>query len=463
MSKFHIIGSGACGFLRVHHILKNHIPLKYKGGGPKYQNSFERWDENSGLIWDVESLSKQERLRRVSLHDTTTNITHSYLKYVPEFLELHPDMKFLCLRGRREHSIKSLATSWGYRTPCFAKDRTIGFGHNRYAVSQFPNLSECKDEFDATERYWDEYYRIANQYQEEYPDNFLIIDAPQFFVNTEYQLKILGCVGIDISLQSKFRPVSCPVDFNDWTITTSLHGGLGNNLFQMGEVISFCKKYNLPDPVFGTWDLWDGGGKYPSSYNSDRLLGGHDGSHQQIKSTFPNLNWKANLVANFDTKFVVNDMFRFGDVNCLDEVRKKLSVTQNSKPNTVSLHLRFCTRPADDHVNGYVDDEFYVKVLNQIPKKSEVLIFSDDNQKAKQKLSWFRENFDMTFEIFAGDAFQSLKKMVECEYHILHVSTFSFWSAFLDYHQPNSKVFYPQSFIGTHSPSMIPYKEWQLV
>jgi hypothetical protein len=463
MSKFHVIGSGACGFLRAHYILKNHIPLKYKGGGPKYQNSFERWDESNGLIWEAESLSKQERLRRVSLHDTTTNITHSYLKYVPEFLELHPDMKFLCLRGRREHSIKSLAISWGYRNPCFVRDRTIGFGHNRYAVSQFPNLSECVDEFDATEKYWDEYYKIANQYQEEYPNNFFIIDAPQFFANTEYQLKMLEYVGIDIRMTSAPKAVSCPVDFNDWTITTSLHGGLGNNLFQMGEVISFCKKYNLPEPVFGTWDLWDGGEKYPGSYNSDRLLGGHDGSHNQIKATFPNINWKGNLVANFDTKFVVNDMFRFGDVDCLDEVRNKLSITQNSKPNTVSLHLRFCTRPADDHVNGYVGDEFYIKVLNQIPNKSQVFIFSDDNQKAKQKLFWFRENFDMTFEIFGGDAFQSLKKMVECEYHILHVSTFSFWSAFLDYHQPNSKVFYPQSFIGTHSSSMIPYSEWQLV
>jgi hypothetical protein len=76
---------------------------------------------------------------------------------------------------------------------------------------------------------------------------------------------------------------------------------------------------------------------------------------------------------------------------------------------------------------------------------------------------WFRQNFDLQFEIFSGDAFQSLKKMVECEYHILHVSTFSFWAAFLDTQQPNSKVFYPESFIKTHSPNMIPYKEWQII
>ena len=462
MHKSHIIGSGACGFLRIHHILK-YSPVKYKGGGPKYQNSFEQWNENDGLIWNSESLSKQERLRRVSLHDTITNITHSYLKYVPEFLELHPDMKFLCLRGRREHSIKSLAVSWGYRNPCFVKDRTVGFGHNRYAVSQFPNYSDCENEFIATEKYWDEYYKIANEFQERYPDNFLIVDAPEFFSNTEYQLKCLGAIGVDISLQSSSKSMYLPVDFDDWTITTSLHGGLGNNLFQMGEVISFCKKYNLPDPVFGTWDLWNGGRKYPASYNADRLLGGHDGSHQEIKRTFPNLNWQGNLTATFDTKFVVNDMFRFSDADCLNEVRKVLSVNTKTNPNTASLHLRFCTRPADDHVNGYVDDQFYVKVLNQLPKKTQIFIFSDDDKRAKQKLFWFRDNFDMNFEIFGGDAFQSLKKMVECEYHILHVSTFSFWAAFLDMQQPNSKVFYPESFIQTHSPNMIPYKEWQMI
>jgi hypothetical protein len=464
MSNFHIIGSGACGFLRIHYILKNHISLRYKGGGPKYQNSFETWNKNNGLIWESETLSKEERLRRVSLQDTTTNITHSYLKYVPEFIELYPETKFLCLRGMREHSVKSLATSWGYRNPCFVKDRTIGFGHNRYAVSQFPNLSDSKDHFEATERYWDEYYQIANELQEQYPNNFLIVDSVQFFINTEYQLNILRYFGVNTDLdKGGVKACELPVNFNDWTITTSLHGGLGNNLFQMGEVISFCKQYNLPEPIFGTWDLWNGGNKYPTSYNSDRLLGGHEGSHQDLKRTFPRLNWKGNLTATFDTKFVVNDMFRFSDVKCLDEVRKTLSVVSTIKPNTVSLHLRYCTRPSDDHVNGYVENDFYTEALNQIPKGSRVFIFSDNNQKAKHQLMWFRKNFNMTFEIFDGDAFQSLKKMVECEYHILHVSTFSFWSAFLDSEQPNSKVFYPSSFVNTHSPNMIPYKEWQLI
>ena len=454
---FHILGSGACGFLRLHFLLKDEIPLKYKGGGPKYQNSFQTWNDD-GLIWNIEELTDEERLRRVSLHDTTTNITHSYIKYVPEFLKLHPDMKFLCFKGQREHSIKSLAVSWGYNNPCYVKDREIGLDHNRYAVQQFPNLSDSKDEFEATEKYWDEYYQIADIMQDMYPYNFIIVDAPKFFSDIYYRTDVLSNVNIDIQL----KPL-IPVNFDSWEISTTLHGGLGNNLFQMGETISFCKKYNLPDPFFGTWDLWNGGGKYPLSYNADRLLGGHDGTDEDIQKTFSNLNWRENLFAHFDTKFMINDMFRFGRVDELDYVRETLSTTEISVPNTASLHLRFCTRGADDHVNGYVDDSFYIECLKRIPENVLICIFSDDNQRAREKMKWFDKTFPHAFIIVEDDAFLSLKKMVECEYHILHVSTFSFWSAFLDTKQPNSKVFYPKSFTNTHSSSMIPYKEWQMI
>ena len=334
MSKFHILGSGACGFLRLHFLLKDEIAIKYKGGGPKYQNSFEKWNDD-GLIWDIETLSESERLRRVSLHDTITNITHSYIKYVPEFLKLHPDMKFFCFKGQREHSIKSLAVSWGYRNPCYVKDRTLGIGHNRYAVDQFPNLSDSKDEFEATEKYWDEYYQIADIMQDMYPYNFTIVDSPKFFSDIYYRTDVLSKVNIDIQL----KPL-IPVNFDSWEISTTLHGGLGNNLFQMGEVISFCKKFNLPDPFFGTWDLWNGGGKYPLPYNADRLLGGHDGTDEDIQKTFPNLDWRDDLFAHFDTKFMINDMFRFGRVDELDYVREMLSITKTTSEKTASLHLR---------------------------------------------------------------------------------------------------------------------------
>lgn len=453
---FHVIGTGACGFLRMHQILKNHIPVKYKDGGRKYQNSFENWNDDC-LIWNSESLSKEERLRRVSLIDTTTNITHSYLKYIPEFIELHPQMKFLCMKGNKFNTLWSLFISWGYRNPCNVKDRTLGIGHNRYAVDQFPNHSDCTS-FVSIENYYNEYYQIADSMEKKYPNNFIMVDSIKFFEDKEYSTDILSKVDLNVGDDSYM-----PVNIASYDVSATLHGGLGNNLFQMAEVISFCKKHDISKPFFGTWDLWNGGDKYPSSYNSDRLLGGHDGSHEKIESTFPNLNWKGNLETTYDTKFVINDMFRFSNCDELDYVRDQLSVTDLSVPNTASLHLRFCTRAVDDHVNGYVDDSFYIECFKRIPENVLVFIFSDDNEKAKEKMKWFDETFPNAFAIIEDDAFLSLKKMVECEYHILHVSTFSFWSAFLDKNQPNNKVFYPKSFIQTHSPNMIPYKEWQMI
>ena len=457
MSSFHIIGTGCCGFLRAYQTLKNHIPLKYKGGKGKYQNSFQNWND-SGLIWDIESLSKEERVRRVSQHDTVTNITHSYLKYIPEFVGLNPNLKFLCLKGDKHHSIFNLTVSWGYRNPCYVKERRLGTGYNRYTVDEFPDYSDCNSEFDATEKYWEEYYKIAEIMQDSYPFNFFIVDAPKFFSDIEYRTDVLSKVDVNIGDEPLL-----PVNINNLSISTTLHGGLGNNLFQMAEVLSFCKNHNLIEPFFGTWDLWDGGGKYPPPYNADRFLGGHDGSHEQIEYRFPDLKWKRNLEATYDTTFMINDMFRFSDCKELEYIREKLSITEISVPHTASLHLRFCTRGADDHVNGYVDDSFYIECLKRIPETVLIFIFSDDNERAREKMKWFDETFPHAFVIIEDDAFLSLKKMVECEYHILHVSTFSFWSAFLDINQPNEKVFYPESFTQTHTPYMIPYKEWNMI
>ena len=71
--------------------------------------------------------------------------------------------------------------SWGYRNPCYVKERRLGTGYNRYTVDEFPDYSDCNSEFDATEKYWEEYYKIAEIMQDSYPFNFFIVDAPKFF------------------------------------------------------------------------------------------------------------------------------------------------------------------------------------------------------------------------------------------------------------------------------------------
>ena len=172
MTKIQIIGSGGCGLTRAYDMFHPHIPVLFKGGKRKFQNYFQVWDPNKDFIWNSESIDKNHRRSLVEGFGLENNISHIPIKYVEEFLEIDSSIKFLCLKGKREFSIKCLLTSWGYRNPCFVTDRELGIGHNRYPVEQFPNYSDSCNELEATVRYWDEYYRLAENCGKKFPNNF---------------------------------------------------------------------------------------------------------------------------------------------------------------------------------------------------------------------------------------------------------------------------------------------------
>ena len=54
--------------------------------------------------------------------------------------------------GDYSHSVWSLTISWGYRNPCYVKERRLGTGYNRYTVDEFPNHSDLDNQFRATEK-----------------------------------------------------------------------------------------------------------------------------------------------------------------------------------------------------------------------------------------------------------------------------------------------------------------------
>jgi hypothetical protein len=456
MSNLQILGTGCCGFLRIYDMLKPHINIRYKGGKRKYQNGFEIWNPSTDLIWDSEILSPDERKARISSQDFSSNISHIGLKWVSDFLSIDSGMKFLCLKGDFDFTVKCLLSSWGYRNPCFVKERGLGIGKNRYTVDQFPNFSEDENEFTATVKYVNLYNKISEALENEFPDNFKIVESPRFFSDENYQKSVLSFVGLSI-------PFYCnPPNYESFDVTTTLHGGLGNNLFQMAEIISFCEKYDLPDPVFGTWDLWDNPG-FPKFYNCDLFLGGHSGSQNDLIKTFPNLNWKENLISNFDTKFSVNDMFRFGELKKFEKVKKSLKLKNHSLENFASLHLRFCTLQADTHVKEAVQWDFYDYAFSEIPKDIRVMVFSDNENLALESIENFKSRYQREFELQRLDAFRSLELMASCKYNMMNVSTFSFWGAFLLSDEIEKKIYCPKAFVRAHGNKMIPEElEWKI-
>jgi hypothetical protein len=245
-------------------------------------------------------------------------------------------------------------------------------------------------------------------------------------------------------------------------------------LFQISEAIAFCDQYGLENPYFGTWDLWNGGGKYPPCYNSDKFLGNHQGVQEDVCKTFNKLNWRKQLEADYDTTFIINDMFRFVDVNSRrDAILRNFRFSKELqdyiknkyhhlyKNPTVSLHLRTCTLPADDHVNGSIPDQFFIDCAMEFDSDHIFLVFSDNLGEASKKIKIFNSKTNMKFILIKEDVFKTLAMMSMCHNHILHVSTLSFWGAYLNKDLEKAKVLYHENFELAHGRNMIPFNNWR--
>jgi hypothetical protein len=468
--KLIILGAGACGFLRANEIFKKHLNVTYKNDRVKFQNGFEVWDKKLGLTW-VDAINKRERIQ--SFYDKFDGcyISHVLIKYVDDLLLIDPTIKFLCLKGNREHQVKSLMMHWGYRSPIFTKRNLY---RTRYVLEQFPDYSKEENVLTATEKYYDEYYNLAFLLQKKYPLNFITIDAELFFQNklneaTKFLIKhFLHLPKEFFDFESKI------IDYSNDVPTTALHGGLGNNLFQMAETIAFAAENNLKTPEFCTWDF--SGFHCPKNYYPDKFLGGHLGSQSDFTKSFKNLKWlEKPEKPNFDTKFMINDMFDFQSVHHMrdkileafepteemkEEIDKKYKAVANGK-ETVSLHLRMCGLPADDHFVK-VPFAFHVKVLDKFPDDVTVLVFSDNNVKAEEYIENLSSVTNKNFVLMKENQFVSLFLMARCINHIMHISTLSFWGAYLDKKQ-EGKTFYHKDFVTMHTKRMIPYEKWTMI
>jgi hypothetical protein len=172
---------------------------------------------------------------------------------------------------------------------------------------------------------------------------------------------------------------------------------------------------------------------------------------------------------------MINDMFDFQSVHHMrdkileafepteemkEEIDKKYKAVANGK-ETVSLHLRMCGLPADDHFVK-VPFAFHVKVLDKFPDDVTVLVFSDNNVKAEEYIENLSSVTNKNFVLMKENQFVSLFLMARCINHIMHISTLSFWGAYLDKKQ-EGKTFYHKDFVTMHTKRMIPYEKWTMI
>ena len=239
--------------------------------------------------------------------------------------------------------------------------------------------------------------------------------------------------------------------------TTNLNGGLGNILFQMSEALIFAKEFGYPTPEFCFWKENDGF-IFPNHYAPDREFGGHEIQLSEFNSAFLNLRITRSKSIDFNTHFQVSNMFNFVHFGSRNPIMIKPST--NERINAVALHLRFGGLNADISAIPKIRNSYYRRVFKKIPPDIPIRIYSDNLLEATKWSEKFSKKLRRDIKILESSAVETLVEMTRCNYHVLHSSTFSFWSAYLDPTQPNSNVYYPKEFIKLHGSRMIPYNEW---
>eukprot|EP00049_Salpingoeca_infusionum_P020560 m.364415 g.364415 ORF g.364415 m.364415 type:complete len:379 (-) comp26957_c0_seq1:177-1313(-) len=278
------------------------------------------------------------------------------------------------------------------------------------------------------------------------------------------------------------------------------YGGLGNLLFQVAALTTYCDALDVPC-VFGYFQHWN------REYNTFMPWGDHTPPAKGVtlKSTFPNMRW-IDVEPNVDSMrifnryaFKIEDPDEFAPLPRRDMLpafihgyffnakywhsnRQSVLDTLTFNPaiveyntykygdilfgskQTVSLHLRmgYSHEPAAALLKDrkFPPASFYDTILStSIPLKvSTVLVFSDDNDKART----FMENLktkhkDLDYTIIDENVVMSLELMTRCHHHILTSSTLSFWGAYLDRQQPDGgKTFLHSSFFNDHGRGMVP-------
>ena len=444
----YITGSGCCGFIKAYQIIIPYLSIIYKSSPVKYQNSFQLKYSKSRYFRNFKQFREFKK----------NNYIHPAILYHAEkLIKFNPNTKIICLKGDKTRTIDCLKITFGYQNPFLQKTRNLGVGFSRYDLRDYPHSFKADNKEKLYEKYYDTYYEKSEVLRKRYPENFFIIDSSNDFL-LESSLNELLEVTTKAVTFSKLPKNSQKV------ITTLLSGGVGNNLFQMAEAYSVAIENKCENKIkFG--NLFYQNLNYreiPNGYSPDLFLGGHEGNLNDLNSTFPSLGFSNKLEIDCDTQFISTDMFNFGRVRHLEAIREKFKVNSRELPNHIGLHLRFGGLKADQHSAEIIDNERYIELFVNFPADSNILIYSDNEHQSLDFIQNIQPFIQLKMEYINGNVFQQLRKVIGCEYHVIHSSTLSYWVALLSPNYASNKIYYPIEIFKKHHKNMFIMDEWKI-
>jgi len=107
------------------------------------------------------------------------DVGYYWINYIGHLLELKPDAKFICLKRDRQETMDSY----------MIKSSGLNVHPTDDWYRMFPRYDLPKKE--AVGAMWDDYYKIAESWQDKYPDKFIIMGMDEALNDEREQKKLL--------------------------------------------------------------------------------------------------------------------------------------------------------------------------------------------------------------------------------------------------------------------------------
>ncbi len=158
-------------------------------------SSDENWDSPRGRL-----RARFARFRRNARKDKTLlgDCASFYLPYVEEAIALEPTVRVVCLRRLREEVVKAFCARLDEAMPLptnhWARRPEPGWHHDPKRTRIYPQYDTPGRE-DGIGRYWDEYYRRAEELARRYPEHVRVFESAEVLGTEEGLGRVLGFAG----------------------------------------------------------------------------------------------------------------------------------------------------------------------------------------------------------------------------------------------------------------------------
>lgn len=240
-------------------------------------------------------------------------------------------------------------------------------------------------------------------------------------------------------------------------ITTELMGGLGNQLFQVCNLISYCLDNNnifvlekhpiLYGPIRNYNVYWNNIFKNISSNCKQTVFKFpiyKEPEFSYNKIPFIPLSQNVKFHGYFQSyKYFDHNFKKINDLLNINKLKEQIiSKNKFDYENTISLHFRIGDYTKLQDFHPLMTPEYYINSINNIIKKTKkedwkVLVFceKDDINIVNSRLSVIKKKYNKIEFIICNHNLKDWEQMLEmslCKHNIIANSSFSWWGAYLN-------------------------------